>query len=333
MKKIYLLFIATFIGFQMKSQLTLTQAANEPVLGNTQNTRELDSLTAVPKNTGTGQLWNFNTSMTQKTYTETTTYTTVASVSGGTAFPAANIAAARGGTGADFYKTSLNKLELAGFIDGNSGNKIVFNTPATWYPWPISYGAIFSGSFTAVETGTSTNANWVGNVSYTACGTGTVVLPGGNVHNNCLMYRRYININMSGSYTAQLNLVQYDFFSSSNKFPIMHFEYQSVTSGTNISKSAWFYADMNAMSVGVNEINIPATQFILFPNPASDVVNVVLPSNELPSKIELLDVTGKMVLSGYNASQISVKGIQNGLYYILVYGKDAIIRKPIVIGN
>lgn len=333
MKKICYLIIAIFFGFQMKSQLTLTQAAYEPVLGNAHTNRELDSLTAVPKNTGTGQLWNFNTSLSQKTWTETTTYTTVASISGGTAFPTASIASTRGGNGADFYKTSLNKFELVGFFDGGSGNKTVFGTPVTWYPWPISYGATFSGTFSAVETGTATNANWLGSASYSACGTGTVIMPGGNVHTNCLMYKRYISINVTGSYSAQMNFIQYEFFSSTNKFPIIRLEYQSITSGTVTNKGSYFNADINAMSVGVNEISSSNTLFNYFPNPANEIVNVVLPNNEIPAKIELLDITGKIVLHENNSSNISVKGIQNGLYYLAVYGKESVSRKPLIIGN
>ncbi|MBL7896755.1 MAG: T9SS type A sorting domain-containing protein [Bacteroidia bacterium] len=331
MKKIYTLFSILALGTQLNAQLTLTQAANEPIIGNTWNIRDYDSTGVVPKNTGTAQVWNFNAVMTANTFTETTTYLNPASTPSASSFPASNIASTRGGTGVDYYKTSTNNLEMLGFVDGGSGNKVVFGNPAIWYPWPISFGSVSNGTFTAVETGVSTNANWVGAVSYSACGTGTVIMPGGNTHTNCLLYRRYININISGSYTATMSMVQYEFFSSSRKMPIIKLEYFKMTSGSGSTNDFTAMVDMNALSVGVNELANYSNQFNAFPNPTTGLVNVILANNAIAENLEVVDVNGRIVLSANLTNTIDVSNLQKGVYYIRISNKEFVMQKPIVL--
>lgn len=83
--------------------------------------------------------------------------------------------------------------------------------------------------------------------------------------------------------------------------------------------------------VGINDTkNQPAV--VIFPNPASDVVNIKL-SDEKYNKVELLDISGKIlqtvILKGTAEQvQLSTAMYANGVYLIRLSGKqDPLIRK------
>ncbi len=91
MKKIYLSIFTIALAFTANAQLNLTKAFNEPVVGNVNTKMGYDSTTAVPKNIGAGQSWNF-TSLVTNTVVEVATYTTVASTPSAASFPLATLA-------------------------------------------------------------------------------------------------------------------------------------------------------------------------------------------------------------------------------------------------
>lgn len=329
MKKIYIIITILFLGIQLNAQITLTQAFNEPVIGDVWTTEEFDSTTVIPKNTGTTQSWNFNTTLTTLTYTGSSTYTNAASGPSATAYPAATIAFVRSsGTKGDFYKSSTNKFEFLGFVDGN---QVVFSAPATWYNWPISYASANSATFTATETNGTNTASWAGTANYLASGTGTVTLPGGTVYNNCLQLRRIIDVNVTGFYTAQFHIVQYEYFSNLRKLPIAKVEYFTSTTGTVVSKNVNIQIDKAAQSVGINELEISKNNIIVYPNPSGDIVNIQLPNNVIAENLEVIDVNGKIVAYTSNSNAIDLSAINKGVYFIRITNKEMVLQKPIVL--
>lgn len=329
MKKIYAILSLFFIGYQSNAQLTLTQAANEPVIGDVWNLQLYDSTTSVPKTTGTGVIWNFN-SLTINTFTSITTFTNVASAPSATAYPLANIAGVRSSTKADFYKTSANKLEFAGFVDNS---QVVFNPPVAWYNWPISYGSTTSGTLAATETNGTNTANWAGIANFQATGTGTVVLPGGATFNNCLQFRRVVDVNITGSYTSQYHIVQYEYFSAARKLPILKVEYFAATTGTNVSKDFNLLVDKSALSVGINELSVSANEMSVYPVPASNMLYFNLPNNQDAEQVYLMDINGKTVYSSTNNNAIDVTSFAKGIYVLKVISKESIYQKPVLIQN
>ncbi|HWY12840.1 MAG TPA: hypothetical protein VN026_16010, partial [Bacteroidia bacterium] len=91
MKKLYTLILSITFAFTVNAQLSLTKAANEPVLGDVVTQQGFDSTGVIPKNTGGAQTWNFS-AFTQNTVVTVSTYTTVASTPSAASFPAATLA-------------------------------------------------------------------------------------------------------------------------------------------------------------------------------------------------------------------------------------------------
>lgn len=333
MKKIYTILSLLFIGSQASmAQLTLTKATNEPVIGNTVSNAGYDSTSVIPKTTGAGQTWNF-TSLTQGTFTETTTYTTVASAPNATAFPSSTMASSRGGTEWEYWKANVGNLEYTGQSNPSNNDLVVFTNLGTWINWPFSFGNTTNDAFAASQvTGTNTST-WNGSIVNIASGTGTVTLPGGKVHNNCLQIIKTITLAIvSGTNTQTIRMNRYEYWSSLTKFPILGVEYQTVLSGTtavNSNCSVWI--NTLALTVGVNEIDAVNSSFDVYPNPANDFVNIHLPNNAIAEFTEVIDVNGKVVLSSTNLNSINLSGINKGVYFIRITNKDLVLQKQIVL--
>jgi len=77
---------------------------------------------------------------------------------------------------------------------------------------------------------------------------------------------------------------------------------------------------------GVNQSFID--QFVVFPNPSSGVINLRISNNEIPIKLEIFDINGRVCyISNYWATdrKIDLSGLQKGLYVINVTCKDKVI--------
>jgi hypothetical protein len=330
MKKIY--FIIALLGTSLLSQaqLTLTKAVNEPVVGDIENLKFYDTVGVFPKNTGTGQLWNFS-NMVSNTFTETTTYTTVASTPSPALFSNANLAINKGGSNWDFMKSNSSTLEYAGLILG-SNDYVNFSNTGIAYSWPISYSSINTDTFTAIETTGTNTINWAGTISYTAAGSGTVILPGGSTFNNCLMLKTIINITMAGSTsTTQLVMINYDYYSAGLKFPVVHSQYQTSNTGTVVSKQTDFSISSTALTVGIAENKLSVTNLVAFPNPSDTELNLLLPNSIENFSVVLSDLNGKKIIEKTNAKTINVSNIEKGIYILSVNGKSINARKTVVI--
>ncbi len=97
------------------------------------------------------------------------------------------------------------------------------------------------------------------------------------------------------------------------------------TNGFNLN-----YIELSSVS-GI--IDHPADQTVLYPNPGNDQLYIETPI--LPSKTDILDVTGKIIQSWSNTSSISLQGIPSGWYMVrgwdmrhnLLFNKQYTIQK------
>lgn len=330
MKKIYLIIGLVCSSLLSSAQLILTKAANEAVVGDINLTKSFDTVGVFPKNAGTGQSWNFST-MVSNSFTEATTYTTVAASPSPALFSNANIASNRGGNQWDFKKSNATTLEFAGMIFGTT-NYVNFINTAVEFSWPISFGSAMTDTFTATETNGTNTVNWTGSTTYTAAGSGTVTLPGGGVYTNCLMIKSITNVTMAGSTsTTQMVMINYDWFASGFKFPLVHSEYQSTTTGTFVTKQIYFSINSLALPVGLNENKIERTDLTIFPNPANTEINISLANAIENYKVTLTDLSGKSIVERNNVKSINVSNIEKGIYILTVNGKNINARKTIVI--
>ncbi len=74
-------------------------------------------------------------------------------------------------------------------------------------------------------------------------------------------------------------------------------------------------ANINCEITSLNDVNI--NELIVYPNPAKNFLTIKINGNDYLGSWELLDITGKKILTNKNCSKINLNGIENGIYYLI----------------
>ena len=96
------------------------------------------------------------------------------------------------------------------------------------------------------------------------------------------------------------------------------------------------YSTLESFVGGVGRFASDATEFMIYPNPANNIVTVQLPGEEVYS-IRLFDLTGKLLnqveVDGYDfgSHDISVIDLPAGIYYIQLEGESVGSTKKLVV--
>jgi len=98
-------------------------------------------------------------------------------------------------------------------------------------------------------------------------------------------------------------------------------------SATPVSFSA---AQNYCTTVGTTKMNNTASIISLFPNPAYEKIQLELANNQIAVEIEIIDVNGKMIHKTYNNTEIDVKGLSDGMYYLRIKTDKGIFSKKFV---
>jgi len=319
MKKIYVSLLSCFFISQVATAQTITQAANEPVSGDVNNYKGYDSVGVVPKNTGSGMSWNFS-AFTQNTTTTSATFTTASSVPNATAFPGATLAENQGGGNYNFFKTVGTQFEMLGSSTPNGD--FTYTNSAIAANWPVAFNYSLTDAFAGNLTG-SAAGTLNGTITTEGTGTGSLTLPGGTMFTNVLQVRMKNTVNINITFpplTATITGVDYNYYHSSQKFPLLTVSYQATTGFTNTS-SAEIKVN-NLVITGLNDKNFDAT-FQIFPNPAKDAFNVNLNnSNNDNGVIEIYNSLGQLTKTinlGNNSiieQKVSLSGLNSGIYIV-----------------
>ncbi|MFN0032991.1 MAG: T9SS type A sorting domain-containing protein [Flavobacteriales bacterium] len=109
--------------------------------------------------------------------------------------------------------------------------------------------------------------------------------------------------------------------------------------GTNTANGSGLYYVDDVQLIESTGINIENTEAnfspALFPNPAYDMLNIVLPADQSNSTINIYDVAGKLVKSEFVAQagliQLSVDALQGGVYAIVIENKNGRFATELIV--
>ena len=335
MKKIYFTLSALLI-LNLSQAQTLTKAANEPVIGDSQTTKGYDSVGVVPKAIGAGVSWNFS-AFTPNTNTASSVFTSTVGAMNATLFPGATLVEDQGGGNLNYWKsvpTPSTQYEQLGSVGG--GSNFSYTNSAIYAVWPVSFGYNNTDTYDGPISGTF-SGSLNGTVTTSASGTGTLTIPGGLQFTNVLQLKAVNNVSINITSPAQITTtiggIDYNYFHSSQKFPLLTVSYQfqqGQPNSINITVN-------NAVITGLNEKNFDAT-FQIFPNPAKDAfkVNLSNSSNET-GIIEIYNNVGQLTktINLGNASSIeqnvSLQDLSSGIYIVkTMLGNRVSSRKLII---
>jgi len=327
MKKLFtLIFLA--LGAAASSQtLTLTQAFNEPVVGDIERSVALDTtgyLTGLPIAVkGANSNWNFDKLKTASN-PALSTFVTPTAVPSASAYPTCNLVQDDGGfyTYLKSVSTPTTRTELLGF-NLSIGTVSLSNTAITAV-YPISANSTFSDNASGTLTFSGTTYPISGRVSYTADGTGTLTLADGFIFKNVIRLKSTQNFTASllGFPLAELSSVSYTYYDLSTKFPVLSIDYQAFGFIGSASVTASYRGNSSAFT-GIRNATLVQSNLQIFPNPASDQVSIQLPESGSNARLRLFDANGKLVMEEMVAAGLQTLDISTltpGIYQVVLDG-------------
>ncbi len=339
MKKLYTLLLALVLTSPViKAQsLSLTKAAYEPAIGDFERRKSYDTTTAVPRNTGTNQTWNF-TSLASNTVQSTTySYVSPSTVPSATAYAGCTVVRTDGSNN-EFFKSTSTQYELLG--SKQSSVTLTFTNSAVSAVWPVAYGYSNTDAFggtAKISTTLTLNGPVTGSVTTNATGSGTLQLPNGITLNNCLQIKNELNGVASftiifTTLTATLSTTSYNYYHASFKFPVLTVNTTAITTPTAAFNSKNTTVSINNdVFAGINEYTID-NLVTVYPNPSTDYVTVSFNNNE-SSEIEIYNQLGQVLIrekvSAYG-KKIDISNLNSGVYFLrATVGNKTAIKKLI----
>ena len=331
MKKLLPFLLLT--SLQVNSQsLILTQAFNQPMIGDTSRQYVLDTAYYVGglnhALTGANTVWTYSNLVTT---TVVTTFAIInpSTVPTNTDYPGAGYVE-KAGTLNTFYKTVSSPSTQTEFmgITSTSLNMNLTNT-AVNMRYPLAFGNVitdsFSGNFTFSLSGTAS-----GNATVTADGTGTLVLPGGVTFTNVLRVKSYQNTDFNAIIiTGNMKQTSYTWYAASQKYPILTINYQTFSIAGSPTISAQVLGNKNNFTIGMKENSFDNSLVKFYPNPISDELTVSALEPFLKQEVRIYNVTGQELKHG-TAGKINCSDLSSGIYIAELSTEKGIIRKKII---
>jgi hypothetical protein len=84
----------------------------------------------------------------------------------------------------------------------------------------------------------------------------------------------------------------------------------------------------DTIAVGSEQVAVSRQRIRVFPNPTNGVLNVEIPQNAVSLQYKIHDVLGRNMQSGALQNQISLKTLNNGIYYLHIYNENNGVGYP-----
>jgi hypothetical protein len=317
-------------AFSLHAQtFTLTLAANQPAIGDTNRTYVIDTTAQGNINASTGGpniTWNLS-SLNVIGGPATTAWIDPSGVPSATAYPGCSIVSQQG-TLYSYYKTVSSpstQLEFMG-VTSSSLNMNFTNTAIyARYPFAFTNNITdnFSGNFTFSLSGSAS-----GSGTTVADATGTLILPSGT-YNDVLKIRSSQTTTLNAGFiNGTIKQTIYSFYHASQKYPLLSVNYQTITVAGSPTVTAIVNGNANNFTVGLKELKADEASLQVYPNPATQALNIQMLSPLQPAGIKILDQIGREIYSGEFNAKIDISKWNSGMYYLEIKtAKGTVTRK------
>lgn len=333
MKNFYCsLILVLFCCHTVEAQLTLTQAANEPLAGDTNKAFIVDTglvnIATITAVSGSNALWNFSNVTILSNSVTSTVYSATTAVSSASNFPGCTMVERN----TNFLKSTTSPTTQTELL-GTSilGASLNFTNSAILAKYPMAVLNSFSDGFSGSVTYTS-NGTFSGNINVTADGSGTLNLPNGQVFTGVLRVKTTQTTSVNGIIPfipIVIKYTNYDYYHSSQKFPVFNVYYNSIAILTpTVSGGAG--ANKKSTIVGIKENTIENSALTIYPNPIISDVNFTLSQLYKPTGIKIYSVFGSIVYESNYSSKINISQLQAGIYIVEIETEKGYIRKRII---
>ena len=85
--------------------------------------------------------------------------------------------------------------------------------------------------------------------------------------------------------------------------------------------------EYNTCDIDEIDENLTDNSISIYPNPANDVVKILNDNNLNITNIEIVDMTGRVVLTTDKTGDINIAELSEGQYFVKIYGESTIVKK------
>lgn len=344
MKKNLLLAASLIVGATSFAQF---DQSNEPSLGDGTTLYIIDSMAPdMAAETGASATWDYSSYGGYGGESRTLTMLDPASTSYQSDYAASTKVLDVQGFIKTFFSSDASERVSQGFVytDPDVGEVVVkFSTDeAIQYQYPFVLNDNFTDAFEGTATydlgGTQTSPA-TGTLTASVDGTGTLELADGTSYTGVTRYKLEETTEVAtGGFlgTVILNRTQYEYYDLANeKLPVFVHTYVKLTGGgsTMTEFDLVMSAEDPAYVLDVEENNI-LVETRVYPNPASEEINVILPNNVDAAAISIVDAVGREVYSGSidaMSQKVNVSSLNEGMYFVTISNGDMTATKTVVI--
>lgn len=327
MKPFLLALLFSLCTFYLKAQLTITKATHAPNPGDVYTTKDYDTTTTLPRQTGLNKIWNFSSLLSGTAAVTSDSFIASSSVPGGppAGFSAANLASYQLGSSSPTYYTYYNSTATNLQSLGGASSPTAITTLTNSFiqqSFPFTYGSSFSDTFSGTTINGTVNTTESGTFTSTGTGTGTLILPNSYTLSNCLQVTSELVFPPGAlGNPASLTLTTYNYYHASQRFPVLnHTDSRMVYMSFTYSNSA-VTINTDVVPVGLNEESLVSSPINVYPNPAHNQLFISQEIGSSVSTFQILTTQGKLIrsyLSTEIQSGIDVSGLESGLYFIQI---------------
>jgi hypothetical protein len=207
-----------------------------------------------------------------------------------------------------------------------------------FWPYPFEYGETWNDSMSGTLDAQGIIINRSGTTESTLNGYGTISLPGGIQLDDVTrveLNREIIDSSFVGVDIYKVN--QTRFYHGALLSPlIVHTNFQIIT---ELDTTVIIYTELlQSYTAGLASIEQPKAEFGMFPNPASNNVQMVWSSfGASPKNVEIRDITGRVIKEiqttfGMSAITFDVSSWASGVYSVIVNpGQENSTTKKLIV--
>jgi hypothetical protein len=314
-----LLIILFFYSIVNNAQ-TITQAFNEPSIGDVDKNYRLDTsayTTGLPSTvTGSNVVWDF-TKVTGAFPVIFDSIVAPSAATGGTAHPSATYAQKRSGINA-FFKSSSSPSQTEWLGAYSPSLSITFTNSAIIATYPISYGYTSTDPVTGVFKYNTTNGVCNGVITVMADGVGTLNLPGNVSFQNVIRLKSIEQLTMTVNFLSvgSINQSIYSYYVPGKKYPLITQQYQKyqLLAGTP-TITAMAYGNFDYFTVAGISNYEPRFEPGVYPNPFN---NKLYLRNESTGTMEFMiyNLNGQQMIVADEIENLNTSNLQPGIYIL-----------------
>ncbi len=318
MKQTLTLLAAFAFALNAHAQPTLTFATNAPTVG-TEYTLNYGNYVA-PGNGGAVQTWDL--SGLNSDSTDVLQMVAPSSTTNGSQFPNATVAELSSPV-TTYYQVNASGILFAGSDDGTS---LIVNAPMPKYvAFPCTMGSTWSTPHAAEFEYEGDPVFRSGTVSGEADGYGTLTMPWGTVSNVLRIHMLNVMRDSLDLFTMDYTYDSYLYYVAGQSYPIAELVNATIDLGFGTPQVVQFSRWTGELTTGIDAPSFANGDLNAYPNPTSDVVNIVVTADmgANPS-VTILDAAGRvahqerLMVVGGTTSPLDMDHLVPGIYTLVI---------------